>query len=77
MFILNHINILVYYIIMPKNKFEVISTKGAKKETLIILREILGDQEEDQRGAKVGKAYGTGCFSINIIRRCIRKEGEK
>ena len=62
---------------MPKNKFGGNkSRKGANKRDLANSKRDLRRPEDDQRIAKVGKAYGTGCFQLTLFADSSEKKGK-
>ena len=62
---------------MPKNKFGGNkSRKGANKRNLSNSKRELVRPSEDQRIAKVGKAYGTGCFQLTLFADSSEKKGK-
>ena len=66
-----------YIINMPKNKFGGNKHKKcANKRDLGNSRRDLRRPEEDQRLAKVGKAYGSGCFQLTLYADSSEKKGK-
>lgn len=62
---------------MPRNtKGGKKTKKGANKRDFANSKRDLRRPEEDQRIAKVGKAYGTGCFQLTLFADSSEKKGK-
>ena len=62
---------------MPRNKFGGNkSKKKANKRSFTNSKRDLRRPEDDQRIAKVGKAYGSGCFQLTLIADSSEKKGK-